>query len=76
MTNRELKIEEGVIYNLFYMGLPVKGYYISGNWFLMGFIARIIKNLKIHPDGYLFIAYQCSYLEVFYLFLKGKFITR
>ncbi|TGN04319.1 hypothetical protein [Leptospira mayottensis] len=69
----ELKIEEGVIYNLFYMGLPVKGYYLSGNWFLMGFTARVIKSLKIHPAGYFLIIYQCSYFKVLFRFLLGEY---
>ncbi|UOG50850.1 hypothetical protein [Leptospira noguchii] len=71
--NQELKIEEGVIYNLFYMGFPVKGYYFSGNWFLMGFIARIIKSLKIHPSGYFLIIYQCSYFKILIRFLLGEY---
>ncbi|EMO66445.1 hypothetical protein LEP1GSC132_2488 [Leptospira kirschneri str. 200803703] len=69
----EIKIEEGIIYNLFYMGFPVKGYYLSGNWFLMGFTARVIKSLKIHPAGYFLIIYQCSYFKILFRFLLGEY---
>ncbi|AGS80504.1 hypothetical protein [Leptospira alstonii] len=73
---RKFEIEEGVIYNLFYMGLSVQGYYFRGNWILFGLFAVLIKKLKIHPDGYFLIAYNCNYFKVLYLFLKGEFISK
>ncbi|EKR71836.1 hypothetical protein LEP1GSC041_0566 [Leptospira noguchii str. 2006001870] len=39
----------------------------------MGFIARIIKSLKIHPSGYFLIIYQCSYFKILIRFLLGEY---
>ncbi|TGM04887.1 hypothetical protein EHQ76_07355 [Leptospira barantonii] len=71
--NPKFEIKEGVEYKFIYLGLPLRGMFLNGQFYALGCFAKLSKKLKVHPDGYGLIFYRCSYIRVLILFLIGHF---
>ncbi len=72
------EIDEGKLYNLLYMCIPMKGRFVNGNLYVYGFRAMIPKiiNPFLLLDRYSFQVYDKSYFQAVYRFLRGDSIKK